>query len=107
MDREYRETFTHSYKVLYAQMKEEFGSELGYLPEVLDSAQEAFDHLWVNGEKYIFSEHVIESGNHLFAQFSILRDQLSEFYRKHFSDEVFEENTSNFMDELESLKGNV
>ena len=36
-------------------MKEEFGSELGYLPEVLDSAQEAFDHLWVNGEKFEFS----------------------------------------------------
>ena len=71
-NRDFRLSFTKSYSVLYAQLKEEFGSELGYLPEVLDSAQEAFDHLWVNGEKYIFSEHVIESGEQLFAHFCML-----------------------------------
>ena len=43
-------------------MLENFGSTAAYLPEILDSAQEAFDHLWVNGEKYVFSENVIDSG---------------------------------------------
>ena len=58
-------------------MLEQFGSECAYLPEILDSAQEAFDHLWVNGEKYVFSEHVIESGTKLFAHFEELRAYIS------------------------------
>jgi len=61
--RTYRDEFTNSYKVLYKQMYEMLGSTAAYLPEILDSAQEAFDHLWVNGEKYVFSEHVVESGS--------------------------------------------
>lgn len=102
-EREYRETFTHSYQVLYQQMREEFMSELGYLPEVLDSAQEGFDHLWVNGEKYIFSEHVIESGTMLFTHFCILKETISEFYEKHFGERKHE--SRGFADELEHLGG--
>ena len=71
--RDYRNEFTNSYKVLYTQMEEQFGSKAAYLPEILDSAQESFDHLWVNGEKYVFSEHVVESGTELFTHFIKLR----------------------------------
>ena len=46
-------------------MFDQYGSRAAYLPEILDSAQESFDHLWVNGEKYVFSDHVVESGNQL------------------------------------------
>ena len=60
-DRTYRLKFTKAYKTLYAQNG---GSdELCYLQEILDSAQENFPHLWVNGEKYVFSEDVIKAGN--------------------------------------------
>ena len=38
--RSYRNEFTNSYKVLYTQMEQQFGSKAAYLPEILDSAQE-------------------------------------------------------------------
>lgn len=68
-------------------MFELFGSKAAYLPEILDSAQEAFDHLWVNGEKYIFSDHVVESGTLLFESFTQLRQFTSAFFQKYFEDE--------------------
>ncbi len=40
-----------------------------YLSDILDSAQEAFPFMWVNGEKYMFSEHVIAKGIQLFQMF--------------------------------------
>ena len=40
-----------------------------YLSDVLDSAQEAFPFMWVNGEKYVFSEHVTAKGITLFKKF--------------------------------------
>jgi len=40
-----------------------------YQVDILDSAQEAFPYMWVNGEKYVFSEHVIEKGATLFGKF--------------------------------------
>ena len=40
-----------------------------YQVDILDSAQEAFPYMWVNGEKYVFSEHVIEKGATLFVKF--------------------------------------
>lgn len=43
-----------------------------YLADILDSAQEAFPHMWVNGEKYVFSEHVIHKGIQLFKDFKQL-----------------------------------
>ena len=36
--RSYREDFSNSYKALYLQMLERFGSKAAYLPEILDSA---------------------------------------------------------------------
>ena len=49
-NRTYRKTFSNAYKVLYKDGK------LCYLTEILDSAQEAFPYLYVNGEKYVFSK---------------------------------------------------
>ena len=37
-------------------------NSLSYLTEILDSAQEAFPYLYVNGEKYIFSLEVLDAG---------------------------------------------
>jgi len=65
-------------------MYEQHASRAAYLPEILDSAQEGFDHLWVNGEKYVFSDHVVESGNQLSSAFTKLREFTSEFFQKHF-----------------------
>lgn len=39
--------------------------QLDYLTEILDSAQEGFPFLWVNGEKYVFSREVLEAGKKL------------------------------------------
>ncbi len=82
--RTYRQQFTNSYKVLYQQMRDQFGSKAAYLPEILDSAQESFDHLWVNGEKYVFSDHVVESGTLLSTHFTALRDYITNFYQKYY-----------------------
>jgi hypothetical protein len=54
--RSYRSKFSNAYKVLYKE------GRLCYLTEILDSAQEAFPYLYVNGEKYVFSKQVIEAG---------------------------------------------
>lgn len=42
---------------------------LSYLTEILDSAQEGFPFLYVNGEKYMFSQDVLEAGQKLFNGF--------------------------------------
>lgn len=57
-DREYRAKFTPSYKSMLAGES--------YFLDILDSAQEAYPFMWVNGEKYVFSDHVIEKGTALF-----------------------------------------
>ncbi|KAL4464053.1 hypothetical protein ABPG74_005990 [Tetrahymena malaccensis] len=61
--RAYREKFSKAYKILYKN------GELCYLTEILDSAQEGFPYLYVNGEKYIFSQEVLESGQNLLNSF--------------------------------------
>lgn len=33
-----------------------------YLSDILDSAQEASSYMWVNNEKYVFSDSVIARG---------------------------------------------
>ena len=59
-----------AYQALYEQNG---GSDkLCYLIEILDSAMENFPHLWVNGEKYVFSDDVIEAGQNLFKNFKML-----------------------------------
>ena len=50
--RDYRQHFTAAYRVLYDNP---VASPLNYLVEILDSAQESFPYLWVNGKKYEFS----------------------------------------------------
>lgn len=59
-DRSFRNQFSKAYKVLYKQ------GCLCYLTEILDSAQEGFPYLWVNGEKYVFSNEVLDAGTKLF-----------------------------------------
>lgn len=73
-DRSYRQTFSNAYKVLYKEGK------LCYLTEILDSAQEAFPHLYVNGEKYVFSKQVIKSGRKLFKKFKHLIRKARDAY---------------------------
>ena len=37
-----------------------------FLVDILDAAQEAQPCMWVNGEKYVFSEHIIDDGVELY-----------------------------------------
>ncbi len=70
VSRDYRQNFSQAYKVLYKE------GELSYLTEILDSAQEGtvivyagFPYLWVNGEKYSFSQEVLDHGSRLMIEF--------------------------------------
>ena len=56
--------------------------KLTYLTEILDSAQEGLPALWVNGEKYIFSENVVEAGMSLYVTFRNLGELIQEFFAK-------------------------
>lgn len=56
--------------------------KLCYLTEILDSAQEAFPYLYVNGEKYVFSKQVIETGKKLFKNFCQLLFDTKESYQR-------------------------
>jgi hypothetical protein len=76
MSRKYRASFTQAYKILYKE------GSLCYLTEILDSAQESFPYLWVNGEKYDFSENVIRSGAALFHSFCKLKQEIKRAYAK-------------------------
>lgn len=57
----HRMGFTTTYKKMVGQRH--------YIVDVLDSAQEAMPFMWVNGEKYVFSEHVISKGIELYQLF--------------------------------------
>jgi len=70
-ERSYRDKFSQAYKILYRQNGGQ--DSLCYLTEILDSAQENFPHLWVNGEKYVFSDDVIQAGDALFREFMALK----------------------------------
>ena len=48
-----------------------------YLTEILDSAQEGFPYLWVNGEKYVFSQDVIDCGKQFFTHFQKTKESLN------------------------------
>lgn len=55
-DREYRKKFTKAYMSMF---NSQGGPDsLCFLHEILDAAQENHPHLWVNGEKYVFSNDV-------------------------------------------------
>lgn len=71
-DRSYRLNFSQAYKALFEQNG---GHESHcYLIEILCSAQENYPFLWVNGEKYVFSDDVTEAGNRLYKHFLDLRE---------------------------------
>lgn len=84
--RDYRANFSASYKVLYENQQAGPVSSTSnidnfcYLTEILDSAQESLPHLWVNGEKYIFSESVVDAGTKLYQDFSSLKSLINAFY---------------------------
>jgi len=61
---------------------------LCYLTEILDSAQEGFPYLWVNGEKYVFSHEVLDAGKKLFKQFKIIQDTIRDLYERIIEDSV-------------------
>lgn len=75
-DRSYRKDFSNAYKVLYID------ESLCYLTEILDSAQEGFPYLYVNGEKYLFSQEVLESGSDLYESFNKMQQNLREIYNR-------------------------
>ena len=58
-DRSYVDKFSKAYKILYSE------DNTVYLPEIYDSAQEGYSYLWVNGEKYVFSDDVLKHGKNL------------------------------------------
>jgi len=74
--RQYRNDFSKAYKILYKE------GSLCYLTEILDSAQEAFPYLWVNGEKYIFSNEVLEAGKRLFNSFCKIQHVARNVYTR-------------------------
>ena len=80
--RTYREQFSKAYKVLYKE------GSLCYLTEILDSAQEGFPYLWVNGEKYVFSHEVLDAGRKLFHQFRIIQNVIRNLYERIIEDTV-------------------
>ena len=80
--REYRTEFSQAYRVLFVEQS------LCYLTEILDSAQEGkppssptgFPFLYVNGEKYIFSQDVLEAGQKLFHGFCEIQHVIKNIY---------------------------
>lgn len=87
--RDYRNNFSKAYRVLYKE------NSLCYLTEILDSAQEGFPYLYVNGEKYVFSNEVLEAGKNLFTKFSRTQYILKEIYNR-----VCEESFAGTVDEI-------
>ena len=69
-ERLYRNEFTQAYRVLYKP------GSLCFLTEIIDSAQEQIPYLWVNSEKYVFSNEVLEAGQNLFSTFQSLIEVL-------------------------------
>lgn len=74
--RDYRNKFSKAYRVLYKE------NTLCYLTEILDSAQEGFPYLYVNGEKYVFSAEVLQAGLNLFEKFVKVQFILKEIYNR-------------------------
>lgn len=94
MSRSYRKGFSNAYRVLYKE------GQLCYLTEILDSAQEGFPYLYVNGEKYLFSNEVLEAGNKLYVSFSKIQNSFRDIYNK-----ICDETSTGVVAEIiESLK---
>lgn len=87
--REYRSEFSQAYRVLFVD------ASLSYLTEILDSAQEGFPFLYVNGEKYMFSQDVLEAGQKLFHGFWEIQHVIKNIYSL-----AWEENPHASVDEI-------
>lgn len=61
--------------------------------EILDSAQESFPHLFVNGEKYVFSDDVLTAGDNLSKSFEAIREFALKFteFREELRQSEFED----------------
>jgi hypothetical protein len=101
--REYRDRFSKAYRVLYKE------NSLCYLTEILDSAQEGFPYLYVNGERYVFSAEVLQAGSDLFQNFVRLQYLLKDIFSR-VCDETFngalepvKEEISNCLQEFDGL----
>ena len=77
-------------------------NSLCYLTEILDSAQEGFPYLWVNGEKYVFSQDVLEAGRKLFQQFKMIQQIIRNIYEM-----IMEEVNITVQDVLEDMGRNL
>ena len=101
--RDYRNKFSKAYRVLYKE------HSLCYLTEILDSAQEGFPYLYVNGEKYVFSGEVLQAGSNLFQKFIKIQYILKEIYNRVCEDsfagtvEETREEISQFLLEFDNL----
>ena len=84
--REYRQSFSQAYKVLYKE------GALCYLTEILDSAQEGFPYIIVNSEKYIFSPNVLQTGERLFSSFIRLKEHLRDTYSMFCEENIYSNN---------------
>jgi hypothetical protein len=78
-------------------------ASLSYLTEILDSAQEGFPFLYVNGEKYMFSQDVLEAGQKLFHGFCEIQHVIKNIYSL-----ACEENPHASVEEIkEDIKANL
>ena len=91
ISRDYRNHFSKAYRVLYKE------NSLCYLTEILDSAQEGFPYLYVNGEKYVFSSEVLEAGGNLFSKFTKTQYILKDIYNR-----VCDESFSGVVEEIKT-----
>lgn len=73
-----------------------------YLTEILDSAQEGFPYLWVNGEKYVFSNDVLDAGKKLFQQFKVIQNVIRNIY-----DRIMDEVNITVQDVLQEMNRNL
>jgi len=72
------------------------------LTEILDSAQEGFPYLWVNGEKYVFSNDVLDAGKKLFQQFKVIQNVIRNIY-----DRIMDEVNITVQDVLQEMNRNL
>lgn len=75
--RKYRNKFSQAYKVLYKD------DTICYLTEILDSAQEGFPYLWVNSEKYEFTQAVLKAAEELFSFFCNIKHIIRNIYNRY------------------------
>lgn len=76
VNRTYRSKFSKAYTCLYKE------GNLCFLTEIIDSAQEGIECLWVNGNKYSFSKDTLDMGNKLNSSLKSLIQTLKQTYKR-------------------------